>query len=311
MILVTGPTGLIGQQVVARLAGEDELVCLVRPAHRLRQFAPGVSVRVVSGDVDDLPTLRLAMHGVHSIIHLASISAPNRRHTLEAVNVGGTRNLIEAAIEVGVRRLIFVSPIGADPHSAYAYLKTKGQAEEAIQSSGLDYTILSSSAVYGEGDEWTTVMAAGMRLVPFIFPIPGDGLCRLQPMYVDDLVECVARCLADDRTSGRTMAVGGPQHMSLNDVVAEIMKVVGLRRRAYHMRAPTARTLARLSARLFRRPLFSDTDIDLLSINRTTELNAVSYQFGFQPARFADSIGYLSERRPWRRMFIRYLMSHN
>src|SRR3990172_9217634 len=99
MILVTGPTGLIGQQVVARLAGEDELVCLVRPAHRLRQFAPGVSVRVVSGDVDDLPTLRLAMHGVHSIIHLASLSAPNHRHTLEAVNVGGTRNVIEAAIE--------------------------------------------------------------------------------------------------------------------------------------------------------------------------------------------------------------------
>lgn len=305
MILITGATGLVGRQLVVRLA-DDEVVCLVRPARRLRQFAPGVSVRIVSGDVDDLPTLRLAMHGVTTIVHLAAVSRPFPRRTVESVNVGGTLNVIEAAQEVGVRRIIFTSPIGADPHSAYPYLKTKGCAEEAITASGLDYTILRVSAVYGEGDEWTMPMAMGMHAVPFVFPIPGDGRSRLQPLHVDDLAECLARCLTNGYV-GQTLTIGGPQYMSFDDVVTEIMKATGLRRRRLYLRPPAARSLARLSMRLLGRPPFSSAAVDLLSISRTTALDSVSYQFGFQPARMADSLGYLAQPRPWRRMFIQYL----
>ncbi len=310
MILITGATGLVGRQLIARLADHADVVGLVRPARRVRQFAPGVSVRVVSGDVDDVPTLRLAMHGVTSIVHLAAISRPypNGR-TIESVNVDGTRNVIEAAQEVGVRRIVFVSPIGADPHSAYLYLKTKGQAEELLKASGLDYTILRASAVYGPDDEWTMVMAMGMHAMPFIFPIPGDGRSRLQPLCVHDLVTCLARCLADDATIGQTLAVGGPQHMTLDGVVTEVLKATGLKRRRYYLRVPMARALARLSARLFSRPPFSEAAVDLVLISRTTALDAVSCQFDFQPARMSESLGYLAQPRPWRRMFIRYLMS--
>ena len=307
MILITGATGLVGRQLVACLADREEVVCLVRPARRMRKFAPGVSVRVVSGDVDDLPTLRLAMHGVTSIVHLAAISRPYPNRTVESVNVGGTRNVLEAATEVGVRRLVFVSPIGTDPHSAYLYLRSKGQAEDLIKSSGLDYTIVRASAVYGEGDDWTMVMAMGMHAVPFIFPIPGDGRSRLQPLHVDDLVECLARCLANGTKIGQTLAVGGPQSMSFDEVVTEIMQALGLRRRKYYLRVPIAQSLAKLTSRLFGRPPFSSAAIDLLSINRTTALDAIPYQFGFHPARMSDSLGYLSQPRPWRRMFIRYL----
>ena len=310
MILITGATGLVGRQLVARLAAHQDVVCLVRPARRVRQFAPGVSVRVVSGDVDDVPTLRLAMHGVTSIVHLAAISRPypNGR-TLESVNVGGTRNVIEAAHEVGVRRIVFVSPIGSDPYSAYLYLRTKGQAEELLKASGLDYTILRASAVYGQGDEWTTVMAMGMHGVPFIFPIPGDGRSRLQPLCVHDLVTCLVRCLADGSQIAQTIAVGGPQHMTFDDVVTEVMKATGLKRRRYYLRLPTARVLARLSTRLFGHPPFSEAAVDLLSISQMTALDAVSSHFGFQPARMSESLGYLAQSRPWRRMFIRHLMS--
>lgn len=272
----------------------------------MRQFAPGVSVRMVSGDVDDLPTLRLAMHGVTSIIHLAAISRPLPGRTIESVNVDGTRNVIDAAQEVGVRRIVYVSPIGADPHSAYPYLKTKGQAEELIKASSLEHVIVRTSSVYGAGDEWTTVMAMGMRAIPFVFPIPGDGRSRLQPIYVTDLVECLARCLCNGTRLDQTVTVGGPQYLTFTEVVAEVMKAAGVKRRKYYVREPVARTLSRVSARLFGRPLFSDSAIDLLSINRTTALDAVSYQFGFQPARMSESLGYLSRIQPWR-MFARYL----
>src|SRR3972149_4635299 len=128
MILITGATGLVGRQLVARLAEREDLVCLVRPARRVRQVAPGVSVRVVSG--------------------------------------GGGR---------------------AAPHSAYPYLKGKGQAEELIRTSGLDYTIVRASAVYGEDDKWTMPMAMGMHALPFVFPLPGEGQSRLQPLCGHDI----------------------------------------------------------------------------------------------------------------------------
>jgi len=276
----------------------------------VRHFAPGVCVRVVSGDVDDPPTLRVAMHGVTAIIHLAAISRPypNGR-TVEKVNIEGTRNVIEAALEVGVRRLLFTSPIGTDAHSAYLYPRTKGLAEELVRASGLDYTILRASAVYGEDDEWTTVMAMGLHALPVVAPIPGDGRSRLQPLHVDDMVECIMRSLADRSKVGQTLTVGGPQVMTFDDVIGEVMKATGVKRRKMYLSVPMAHSLAHLTGRLLGRPPFSHASVDLLQMNRTTALDSVSYQFGFQPARMSDSLSYLSQPRPWRRMFMRYLMS--
>lgn len=310
MILITGSTGLVGQRLVARAADQD-MVCLVRPAPLVRKFALHVSVRIISADVDDLPALRMAMHGVTSIVHLAAVSSPIGSRSIESINVGGTQNVIEAAHEAGVRRILFTSPLGADPNSAYPYLRSKGKAEDLVRSSGLDYTILRVSAVYGEDDTWTTVLAMSMRTLPLIFPIPGDGRSRMQPLHVDDLVECIMRCFSSPATIGQTMLIGGPQFLTMDDVVSEIMKATGLRRRRYYVRIPTARRLARWSMRLLGRPSFSQPMLDLLSIDRTTALDSVPYQFGFQPARMSDSLAYLSRPLPWRRMFLHYLLGRD
>lgn len=311
MILVTGATGLVGRRLVTRLTAEGEVVCLIRPGPRVRQFEAGVSVKVISADVDNLPALRLAMHGVRDIVHLAAISRPNRRHSIDDVNVGGTQNVIEAAQEAGVQRIVYVSLIGADTHSAYPYLRSKGCAEELIRNSGMDYTILRASAVYGNGDDWTSAMAMGMHALPLIFPIPGDGRGRLQPLCADDLVECISRSICNRSKYNCTFEVGGPQMFAFDDIVTEIMRVTGVKRRLYHIREPLARAFSRSCERIMGRPPFSEANIDLLSIDRTTTLDSVSHHFGFHPARFADSIGYLAQPRPWRRMFFDYLFTRN
>ena len=96
MILITGATGLVGQQLIARLAPSEDIVCLVRPARRVRRFAPGVSVRIVSGDIDDAPTLRLAMHGVDSVVHLAAISQSQPNSSTLRVPSGNPHHLVSA-----------------------------------------------------------------------------------------------------------------------------------------------------------------------------------------------------------------------
>ena len=170
-------------------------------------------MHVVSGDVDSLPALRMAMHNAATVIHLAAVHGETASRNFDAINVQGTRNVIEAMREVGISRLITLSLIGADDHSAYLYLRSKGLADEIVRQSELDYTIIQSSAVYGPGDKWTEVIAAALQRLPF-FPIAGDGRSRLQPIWVNDLVACFAACLTDPKTIKQTYVVGGPQHLT-------------------------------------------------------------------------------------------------
>ena len=106
MILVTGATGFIGQHLVKQLVEAQYPVCsLIRPSPRERSFAPGVKMHIVAGDLNDLPALRVALYHATHVVHLAGVWEETERDTFESANLQGTRNLIEAMKEVGVKRL--------------------------------------------------------------------------------------------------------------------------------------------------------------------------------------------------------------
>lgn len=303
MILVTGATGFIGKRVVARLASVGhEARCLVRPAYKERTLPPGVQVHVAAGDLADLPALRVAMHRVDTVIHLASIWIERGQRTFESVNVQGTQNLIEAAHEVGVSRFIFLSYPNADRNSAYAFLRSKGLAEEAVKSCGLKYTILRPSWVYGPEDGWTTHIAMALKTVPFVCPVVGDGKTRLQPLWVDDLAVCIERCVDGPRTIGQSIALGGPGYFTFDDAMTVIAQVLKTHRTKLHVRIPLAQQTAKMMERTMLHPILTTTQIDLLGVDTTTDLGSVPRNFGLEPARFAASLDYLIDQ-PWRRRF--------
>ena len=295
MVLVIGATGFIGQQLVAQLAqAQYPICCLVRPSRRPRTFAPGTTLQVISGDLDNAPALRMAMHGVKAVIYLATTWEETAEETVEEVNVRHARQLVDAMHEAGVPRLITLSSIGADSHSAFAYLRSKGLTDEVFTRSGLDYTILQSSAVYGAGDQWTESIALMLRRWPFFFPIPGDGRVRLQPIWVNDLARCAVTCLADSKSAKKTFVVGGSQALMYDDFINLIMQVTGHRRNKRYMRPASALSWSRfLSGWLGGHALYTPTELDLLSVDRTTALDSVSFQFGFTPTRPASSLDYL------------------
>ena len=303
MVLVTGATGFIGRRVVARLsAAGHEVRCLVRPAYKERRLPPGVTVHMVAGDLADRPALRVALQNVDAVIHLASIWTERGSRTFESVNTQGTVNLLEAAKEIGAGRIVFTSYPGADRNSAYAFLRSKGLAEEAVKSSGLRYTILRPSWVYGPDDAWTTLMAMTLKSVPFVYPVAGDGQTRLQPLWVDDLAMCVERCLSNLKTTGQILALGGPGYFTFNDALDVIAQTLHVRKRKLFVRLPLARSLAQTMERMLPRPLLTTTMVDLLGVDTTTEPGSVVRVFGFEPARFAATLGYLRDQ-PWRRRF--------
>ncbi len=296
MILVTGANGFIGRCVVARLVAAGGAVrCLVRPAYKERLWSPGVHVHVVAGDLADVPALRVALQDVDIVIHLAGLWTESGERTFESVNYRGTLNLIEAALEVGTGRIVFVSYPAADRNSAFAFLRSKGLAEEAIKSSGLDYTIFRPSLVYGAGDQWTTKIAWVLKSVPFVFPVVGDGQTRFQPLWVEDLAACIERCLGNPKTVGHSFALGGPGYLTVNDMVELIAQTLRVRRHKMFVRTPLARAVAGWMERTMPQPLLTTTTVDLMSVDTTTELGAVSRYFGFDPARFADAVGYVCD----------------
>jgi uncharacterized protein YbjT (DUF2867 family) len=310
MILVTGATGFVGRRVVARLAAAGcDVRCLVRPAYKERRLPPGVRVHMVAGDLADSPALRVALQDVDTIIHLAGIWMDGSTRTFQSTHYEGTLNLVEAAQDVGASRIVFLSHPCADRNSAYAFLRSKGLAEEVVKSSGLSYTILRPSLLYGVDNGWLANLAMTLKTVPLIFPVAGDGQTRYQPLWVEDLVTCVERCLDGLKaTAGRIFAIGGPEYLALDDMVDEVARTLHVHRRKVHVRVPLARTAANTMERLMLRPLLTTTMVDLLGMDTTTELNAVSRHFGFEPARFAETIGYL-HGQPWRRRFWRRLFS--
>ncbi len=304
MILVTGATGFIGKRVVARLAATGlEVRCLVRPARKERTLPAGVSVHMVAGDLSDPPALRVAMQRVDTVIHLASIWTEHGARTFESVNYQGTLNLIEAAHEVGASRLIFLSYPGADRNSAYAFLRSKALAEEAVRLSELKFTILRPSWVYGPEDRWTTHIAMVLKSVPFFFPVVGDGQTRLQPLWVEDLAQCIEQCLTRPKTIGKTIPLGGPGYFTFNDALDVIAQTLEVRRRKLFVRLPLARQVAETMEHLMPRPFLTTTTLDLLNVDTTTDLGSVTQNFGFEPARFASAVSYLRDQPWWRRFW--------
>jgi uncharacterized protein YbjT (DUF2867 family) len=295
---VTGATGFVGRALLPRLAEAGlELRCLVRPSRRTPRLPKGIPVQVSIASLEDARGLRAALVEVDTLIHLAGAEWHGRRGDVLAVDAAGTRALVEAARDAGVTRIIYLSHLGADRASGYPVLRAKGIAEEFIRQSGLTYTIVRSTLLYGEEDVFLNVIAALIRLGPGFFFMPGDGKVSLQPLWVEDLVTCLEWSLSDLTSLNQTLSIGGPEFITFHQMVETVMNVMGVRRIVVPMRPPFLRAGAWLMEQILPRSPLTTRWLDYLAISRTCELTSITRHFGLKPARFVKTIDYLRDKR--------------
>lgn len=308
MILVTGGTGFIGKALVRSLvrAGYSVRV-LIRPSPRTPDLPRGVPVEVAVTSLHDLRGLKAAMVGVEAIYHLAGVERRGAYADLVKVDIQGTQNLARVAAEAGVKRLFFISHLGADRASAYPVLKAKAIAEEFIRRSGVDYTILRTALVYGYNDGFTTALAKLLASVPYVFFVPGNGRTLIQPLWVEDLATCLTWALEDDNTRNETYEVGGPEYFTFLQVVEMVMQACGIRRRLVHIRPPYLRAATILLESMFPGLPISVYWLDYLAANRTCALDTLPRVFQLMPARMAQHLDYLRGEN-WRRSMLRTLL---
>jgi uncharacterized protein YbjT (DUF2867 family) len=283
VILVTGGTGFIGPKVVHELRAEErEVRCLVRSpdkAGRLRAWG----CEVVQGDVTDTGSLRQAVAGCDAVVHLVSIIAGSRSD-FQRVMTEGTRNLVSAAQEAGVRRFVLMSALGVSEQTRtlVPYYGSKWEMEQAVQGSGLEHVIFRPSFVFGRDGGALPLFVRQVRWSP-VTPVIGSGDRRLQPIWIDDVAAFFARAIELPAAANRTFDLGGPDQVSWNELYERIARTLGKRRARMHVPVPVARVGAAVVERLPRAPLTRDQLTMLEAGDNVGDTTPAREAFGIEP----------------------------
>ncbi len=308
MILVTGSTGFIGSRLVRRLAGENKLRVrvLLRPGAETKLLPRGIPVYVTTADLNSVEGLTEALDGVHTVYHLVGTGMRGRHSQLENVDIESTRNITEAARLARVGRIIYVSTLGADRASAYPLQKAKGEIEAIIRKSGLAYTIFRTASVFGEGDHFSENLAMLVQNFPLFF-VPGEGEAVLQPLWVEDLVSCLAIALENIDMIDETISMGGPELLPYRRIVLRVMYTINASRPIVGLPLLVHKASAWFLDGLFARWPYNERWVELLSANQTTDLGTVERRFGFRPATFdVPVLQTYMQTRSYRKMLLRY-----
>jgi len=258
MILVTGGTGFIGPHVIHALrARELPVQALVRDRGRASRLVAW-GVELVDGDVTDRESLRAACAGADAVIHQVAI-IKGSHDDFERVMVEGTRNLVTAAQEAGVRRFVLASALGLDERSkdAVPYYAAKWEMERAVREGAFEHVIFRPSFVFGKDGGVLPTFVRLARFAP-VTPIVGPGTQKLQPIWVDDVAEYYARALDLPLAAGRTFEIGGPDAVTWNEFWERLKRVLGSRRPSVHVPFGVMRVQAALTERLPGAPVTRD-----------------------------------------------------
>lgn len=226
-VFVTGSTGFVGNHVLNELLDKGHQVrALVRPGSEYKLKRPD-EMESTSGTVEEPADLIQGMEGCDAIIHLVGIirAFPRRGITFEKLHTEAAANVVAAAKETGVSRLLHMSALGAREDGPTPYLSTKYAAEELVRESGLDFTIIRPSLIFGRGGE--AIKMFSDMVAKIVVPIIGDGKYRFQPVSASTVAQGFEKALGLEDAHGKTLDVGGPDNVTFDEIMDTLARVKG------------------------------------------------------------------------------------
>jgi len=292
-VFVTGGTGFVGGHIIRRLLGAGHRVStLVRrnTDHGKGSLPP--AVRVIEGDVLDEDLGELLPDDLDAVIHLVGIirESPRRGITYEQLHLEATRNVVAAAESRGIRRLVHMSALGADPEGPTGYFRSKGAAEEVVRESHLDWTVFRPAVIFGPGSAFVSMLGSQVRSMPVV-PVIGDGTYRMQPVSISDVATGFVDALERPETVGMTYCVTGPEELTYDDLLDTVARGLGKERaRKAHvplgLMKPTIRVMEGWS-------FFPITTDQLTMLLESTTCDPEPYfdAFDIAPTHFEQGLG--------------------
>jgi len=252
VILVTGSTGFVGPHVVHALRERDKPVrALVRtPSGRSATTLAAWGAELVQGDMTDRESLRRAVDGAEVVLHLVAIrQGPEEQ--FRQIMEQGTRELVAAAQEAGVRRFVLMSALGTseETQDLVPYYHAKWEQEQTLRASGLEHVIFRPSFVFARDGGILPTFRKLAKLTP-VTPIIGSGQQRIQPIWIDDVGAYFAQSVDLPEAANRIFELGGPDVVSWNEFWQRLKSVLGQRRPSIHVPTRVMRVNALLTERL-------------------------------------------------------------
>ena len=239
MILVTGATGYIGNRLVKRLVKDGHKVrALVIENDPLLKNLKGIDCEIVKGDITRKDSLKPCINNIKTIFHLAAVMVSHDKKLFHKINYEGTRNVVETAVEAGVKHFIYLSAAAA----AYRIRTTYGESKiksEALMKEERDtkFTIILTTLLYGSGGSQELKMyVQSIRKFPLIVPIVGVGKARKRPVCLEDVIKGLSLLVDNPTTYGKTYNFSGGTDVSMREYTELICNTFGVKSRLYRYR---------------------------------------------------------------------------
>lgn len=295
-VVVTGASGFVGSHMVqALMAAGHRVRGLSRTAPTGERRKAGAEY-MDGVDITTSTTLTAKMfESTDVIVHLVGIiQEATGGQTFRRIHVDGTGNVIDAARTAGFEgRVIYMSALGSAPDALSEYSRTKFEAEQLVEKSALPYTIFRPSLVIGKDGEFVAQMGdlvkhGGLSMpVPFPFiPVPGDGMNKFQPIWIDDLCGCVTKALANTATDYQIYEVGGATQVTFNDLLAGFARSLHVSKPMVHAPVPVLNVVASVLEALMPKPPVTRDQLLNLGRDNITDSRAIEQVFGIHPLSF-------------------------
>lgn len=289
-VFLTGGTGFVGGHVLKRLRDEGHSVrALVRDPEKAKLLADN-QVELVQGDVVQGTGLDEGVKSCDAVIHLVGIIAQTRTATFEGVHHIGTRNVVEAARRNRIARFVQMSALGARANGVSGYQTSKWKGEEAVRQSGIAFCILRPSLIFGPGSGFVRQMLDIMRKAPLLRPVPGNGKPLFRPVFVHDVATCFVQALTNAAAINKTIALGGADQLTLNEVLAEIAHCAGIRKPGVHVPMLLMLVGAALAQTLLPNPPVTIGQLRMLQEGSTCDIGSMVQVFGIKPIGFSAGL---------------------
>jgi NADH dehydrogenase len=263
---ITGGTGFVGRNIARALANDGHEIVLIARGHdhtdATIRTLPHASFHAIS--LESVSELERALAGCDAVAHCAGINREIGGATYQRVHVEGTRHVIEAAKRAGVKKLLLISFLRARPNCGSGYHESKWQAEELVRQSGLDYTVLKCGVIYGKGDHMLDHLSRAFHTFP-VFAFVGFTDRPIRPNAVEDVARIVKAALTEGVLSRKTVAVVGPEQLTLRDAVRRVARVTGRSPLMFPLPVWFHYALGWCVERIMKVPLVSVAQVQMLS----------------------------------------------
>jgi NADH dehydrogenase len=249
-VFVTGATGFVGPAIANAIVDAGHEVHVLERKSGAWMEA-GIRCQVaVQGDVTDPDAMRRGVQDIDVVVHLVAIRQ-GKPEQFERVMIGGTRNLLAAAKEAGVRRFILMSALGTNEQTKdlVPYFNAKWTMEQDTKASGLEHVIFRPSFVFGRDGGILPTFRKLAKLMP-VTPIMGKGEQRIQPIWIDDVGTFFAQAVEKPEAVNRTFELGGPDQVTWNEFWERLKRTLRVRRPSVHIPMGLARANALITERL-------------------------------------------------------------